>query len=587
MKNNSTILLTILLLFAIANISFAQLVTSGSETLANSTATNDQQHPKVAMDASGNFVIVWESWGTDGDGYGIYFQRYNSAGTAQGSETKANFTTSNDQRMPDVAMDEDGDFVIVWQSDGQDGDNWGIYFQRYNSSGVAQGSQTRANTTLTGRQAMPKVAMAHDGSFGITWEDEGDITLRLYNSSGFASTSEITANSTTANTQNYPSIAMDASGNLVVVWQSYNLDGDGFGIYSQRFNSSGTEQGGETIVNTTTAGHQESPDVAMDEDGDFVVIWTDESKDGSNDGIYAQRFNAAGTAQGAETSVNSTTSGSQDNVSVDMNLDGFFVVSWNSYGQDGAYEGVYHQSFSPDGTTQGSETIVNSTTGLFQQFPSVSIWDDGNALIVWQDGLEGSGSSKDGNGFGIAFQMYSAAALPVELLFFHAYPIGEKAQLKWVTATEINADRFEVEHSTDGFSFRKIGEVKATGTTNHEQHYGLLHELPAKGINYYRLKQFDFGGSFEYSHIETVVFGDLNDHSIAVYPIPASSDLYIELPKDGDFSIELFDEAGRMWWSGDNLNYLDVSQLMVGSYFLKIKENVSQKTEVKKVFIVR
>ena len=82
------------------------------------------------MDASGNYVVVWDGYGnqsgqSDTSG-GVFFQRYNAAGVAQGSETRVNTYTTGTQQWSTVAMDANGNFVIVWNSDGQDGDAGGV-----------------------------------------------------------------------------------------------------------------------------------------------------------------------------------------------------------------------------------------------------------------------------------------------------------------------------------------------------------------------------------------------------------------------------------------------------------------------------
>ncbi len=87
------------------------------------------------MGADGEFVVTWMSSGQDGSSFGIYAQRYNAAGVAQGGEFLVNTATFDSQSYPAVAMDADGDFVITWMSSGQDGPGLGIYAQRYNAAG--------------------------------------------------------------------------------------------------------------------------------------------------------------------------------------------------------------------------------------------------------------------------------------------------------------------------------------------------------------------------------------------------------------------------------------------------------------------
>jgi hypothetical protein len=222
-------------------------VAQGGEFLVNTTTASNQVNASVAMDADGDFVVAWQSYGheADGAGYGIYAQRYNAAGLAQGDEFLVNTTIANDQRNASVAIDADGDFVVVWQSFSQDGASYGIYAQRYNAAGVAQGGEFRVNAA-------------------------------------------------TDDSQSSASVTMDEGGDFVVTWHSYGQDGSSEGIYAQRYNAAGVAQGGEFLVNTTTANSQSSASVAMDDGGDFVVAWQSYGQDGDGDGIFMARFDADG-----------------------------------------------------------------------------------------------------------------------------------------------------------------------------------------------------------------------------------------------------------------------------------------------------
>ena len=105
----------------------------GLEFLVNSETDSDQENPSIAMDADGNFVVVWQSDGNtaedenkDDSGYGVFGQRFSANGVKAGFEFRVNTKTDFDQDNPDVAMDANGDFVVVWQSDEQDGDDAGL-----------------------------------------------------------------------------------------------------------------------------------------------------------------------------------------------------------------------------------------------------------------------------------------------------------------------------------------------------------------------------------------------------------------------------------------------------------------------------
>ena len=90
----------------------------------------------------------------------------------------------------------------------------------------------------------------------------------------------------------------------------------------------------ETLVNTTTANDQIQPTITALTDGGWVVSWSSLGQDGSDYGVYQQRYSAAGATVGSETRVNTTTTSSQDQPTIAALTDGGWVVSWESY-QDG------------------------------------------------------------------------------------------------------------------------------------------------------------------------------------------------------------------------------------------------------------
>ena len=166
----SPLAIAILLSFSSAPLFAAPGNTVGDEFLVNTTTSGAQSEPSVAMDADGDFVITWHSQNQDGDSWGIYAQRYQADGLAVGSEFLVNTEITSHQAYPDVAMDADGDFVITWHSQNQDGSGYGIYAQRYQADGLAVGAEFLVNTETASVQRFSSVAMDADGDFVITWE---------------------------------------------------------------------------------------------------------------------------------------------------------------------------------------------------------------------------------------------------------------------------------------------------------------------------------------------------------------------------------------------------------------------------------
>ena len=122
-------------------------VAVGGEILVNTTTANDQKNAKVVMDPSGNFAVVWESQGQDNaDGRsGIYTRLFDANGVALTGEILVNTTTADDQKEPAIAMDGSGNFVVVWESSDQDNADGrkGVYARLFNAAGVPQSGEIR------------------------------------------------------------------------------------------------------------------------------------------------------------------------------------------------------------------------------------------------------------------------------------------------------------------------------------------------------------------------------------------------------------------------------------------------------------
>jgi len=410
---------------------------AGGEFLVNTFVTNSQASPAIALDTDGDFVLVWSSAAQPSGDSNIYAQRYNTAGVAQGAEFLVNTSAlTTTQNNPAVAMDADGDFVVSWQSSGQDDPasavGSGVYAQRYNAAGVAQGGEFRVNSVTTGSQQAPAIGMDADGDFVVSWQSTGQddpaaagatgVYAQRYNAAGVAQGSEFRVNTFTTGSQNNTAIALDADGDFVVIWQSFGQDepaqANFGGIYAQRYNAAGVAQGGEFRVNTVTTNSQTLPAIALDADGDFVVSWQSIGQDGGGTGVYAQRYNAAGVAQGSEFRVNSFTTNAQSNTTIALDADGDFVVSWQSNGQDepaqATLSGIYAQRYNAAGVAQGSEFQVNTFVTRTQSFPAIALDADGDFVVSWQStGQDDPAGSTTATG--IYAQRYQADTLTPSL----------------------------------------------------------------------------------------------------------------------------------------------------------------------------
>jgi hypothetical protein len=333
--------------------------------------------PAVAGGANGDFVVAWTSYGQDGSLAGIFAQRYASDGTQQGSKFQVNTFTTSAQLNPAVAAGANGDFVVAWESAGQDGSSLGVFAQRYASDGTQQGSEFQVNTFTTSAQAYPAVAAGADGDFVVAWTSDGQdgssfgIFAQRYASDGTQQGSEFQVNTFTPSAQLRPAVAAGADGDFVVVWESDGQDGSGLGVFAQRYASDGTQQGSEFQVNTFTTSTQRRPAVAAGADGDLVVAWTSYGQDGSSFGIFAQRYASDGTQQGSEFQVNTFTTNAQEHPAVAAGADGDFVVAWQSDDQDGSGLGVFAQRYAPP-TDTPTATPTNTPTATPSETPTTT-----------------------------------------------------------------------------------------------------------------------------------------------------------------------------------------------------------------------
>ena len=364
----------------------------GDEFQVNTRTAFQQENASVAALSDGGFVVMWHSQHQDFSGYGVYGQRYDASGRTVGAEFRANTYTASEQVTPAVVGLVGGGFAVMWASLNQDGSDWGVYGQVYGADGNPAGNEFRANTFTSSYQSTPALAALPGGGFVATWmsyNQDGNgaaVIAQRFDAAGNQVGTEFQANTYTNNEQYNPAIATFADGGFVITWQSFTQEGSDHGVYAQRYNADGSAAGGEFHVNTTTASDQTDPSVAVLGDGSFVIAWQSLDQDGSLEGIFARHYAANGTPIGGEFAVNTFTSGNQTAASIVVLADGGFLVSWMSNGQD---SGIYAQAFDAAGNRVGDEFRINQSTAGQQQVGAqeggapIAVLASGNIVQVW------------------------------------------------------------------------------------------------------------------------------------------------------------------------------------------------------------
>lgn len=179
----------------------------------------------------------------------------------------------------------------------------------------------------------------------------------------------------------------------------------------------------------------------------------------------------------------------------------------------------------------------------------------------------------------------SFGLLPVELVRFEAIANDKTVELRWETASESNNDGFEVQRSLNGQNWVALDFIPGSGTTNETNRYSFVDGLPQFSTNYYRLKQVDFDGRFEYSHIVSLKMHA--EEGIQVYPNPFSGEFQIDINSEQDeLPARIYDAAGRSVWQGMLYNRRQIMELpgvQSGMFWLEVDfDNRTERVKVLK-----
>jgi hypothetical protein len=439
-----------------------------AEIPVNTTESGQQINPDVAVNpVDGSFVVVWQS---DAAGeYDIYMQRYDNLGNPLGSETQVNVDEElGRQSRPSIAMDATGDFVVAFESQNTiidielefnpqaigDDDDFDIYAQRFNADGTPQGMNFLVNTTTDEDQSAPDVAMDNAGNFVIAYEDTStggyNILARPYTATGAGGT-EIPLN-TDAGDQQLPRISINDAGTQgVLVYRDSAQDGSGFGIAGQLFTAnlatpsiatSGTEF---QVNNVTTLGDQDEPAVDMDGNGNFVVAWQTGAEGSRN--IAARTYTIGGTPLTNEFNADGS-GGDQFGVDValaDSNPGTLFTLTYAG-DQSGSNE-IYAKTYDFATLASAGAFVVNTTIAGSQFNPAIDATDEGAYVIAWQ------GPDDEANGIYAERLLPNGSTVPVgEPLAINDPPVADAGPDQTVPST--------------GFSTEVI--IDASGSTDPE-----------------------------------------------------------------------------------------------------------------------
>lgn len=250
---------------------------------------------------------------------------------------------------------------------------------------------------------------------------------------------------------------------------------------------------------------------------------------------------------------------------------------------------------SKNGVPSGTPNVISGT----QDWPTTSGNQVNPQTSISIAGVTGFGLTgmTSFSSFGHHTTTAGGVALPVELLYLSAYGVqNEFIKVDWATATEINNEGFELQRSNDGLNFENITFVNGAGNSTQVINYSFDdYEVNQNITYYYRLKQIDFNGDFEYSNIVNASLRGSENISFNVYPNPNSNsnDLNLDIYSVDNTQalIQMYDMLGKIVYTqnisltaGLNKTILNKDFLSSGKYFITI--NLQDKLLTKGVSII-
>lgn len=380
----------------------------GMQFQVNGFTTGSQRAAAVAADGQGRFFVAWHSFGSSGtdiDAFSVQARRYGANGSPLGGQVQVNTYTASDQAFPAIAADPQGDFVVVWQSNGSAGTDTNfnsIQARIYGADGAPAGGQFQVNSYTTSQQQYAAVAADALGNFVVVWQSGGSsgsdssgwsIQGQLFDAGGSPVGGQFQVNTYTTSSQVAPAVAFDGLGNFVVAWESLGSTGtdtSGYSVQARRYDADGVPLGGEFQVNTYTTNPQRLPAVAADGQGRFVIAWQSFGSNGtdtSGTSIRARRYDEAGIPEGGDFQVNTYTLNAQLVPAVASDGQGATVISWQSQGSGGtdtSGDSIQARRFDASGAAIGSDFQVDSYTTDNQRSPAVAIDGQGNVVVAWE-----------------------------------------------------------------------------------------------------------------------------------------------------------------------------------------------------------
>ena len=303
---------------------------------------------------------------------------------------------------PVIAAHSDGNYVVIWNSDGQDGSSLGLFGQLFNLKDEAIGDEFAINTTVNGNQHNPDVDFFADGSFIVCWQNmasaNSGINAQIFSNDGQKIGCELVIRSTTdvsRYAERVPSIVTLADDKMLVTWSSFQhySGGNSYEVYGQIISNAGIAQGAAFQINTQDQGNQSESDVQQLSDGNIVVAYTDYFglTNAGQSGVYAQIIDQSGSQVGSEIEIYFENNLDAYDVELVALKQGGFAASWTLWDQSTTDYKLYTSVFDNSGSQTSSPTHIE--TSNVPPVSSMLQLENGGYLLAYSNSSDGGSTS--------------------------------------------------------------------------------------------------------------------------------------------------------------------------------------------------
>jgi hypothetical protein len=358
-------------------------------------ATLNLLYPSVAVDAQGNFNIVWTNLrrekGSNRTLFNIYCQRYNYNAEALGKNFRVNLNPDT-ANMPSIAAQSSGRFAVCWRE--LNGMYPNIYFRLFNSEGVPLISPLKINDSITGQFSVPAVGVDLCGKYTVAWKQRRGIEpaykifYQQFDSLGNKHGNNVRVDDYDNSNKERPAITIRKDNSFIITWDDQRIPGANPHIFMQIFDPGGNPIGANQRVSEITDPldmHIVSK-ISSDSTGNFIVTWTDSRGIFPESRKYAQAYNKYGEKIGNNFRLLEIID-AVGNVTVKRE-DGKYLFGTSFEQSFNVHRGIIQRYNSSNVKIDGIYNLSTQATGNTQFYEDAKIFGD-KIISVWLDNRDG------------------------------------------------------------------------------------------------------------------------------------------------------------------------------------------------------